>query len=121
MNSARQEDLETIHEFLVESHENLSSLDQDLVELERHPKDAALLGSIFRTFHTIKGACGFLAFSTLEKITHQAESLLSQLRDGQRELEPVLVSLILETVDAAGRYWRRLRKMETKATLSLKI
>jgi two-component system chemotaxis sensor kinase CheA len=103
MNSVCQEDLETIREFLVESHENLSSLDQNLVELERHPKDAALLGSIFRTFHTIKGACGFLAFSTLEKITHQAESLLCQLRDGQRELEPVLVSLILETVDASRK------------------
>jgi two-component system chemotaxis sensor kinase CheA len=95
-----QEDLETIREFVVESYENLTSLDQHLVELEKHPKDTALLGSIFRTFHTIKGACGFLAFSTLEKITHQAESLLSQLRDGKLELNPGLVSLILETVDA---------------------
>jgi two-component system chemotaxis sensor kinase CheA len=103
MSGMCQEDLETIREFLVESHENLSQLDQNLVELERRPKDAALLGSIFRTFHTIKGACGFLAFSTLEKITHQAESLLCQLRDGQRELEPVLVSLILETVDASRK------------------
>jgi two-component system chemotaxis sensor kinase CheA len=94
------EDMETIHEFLIESDENLSRLDQDLVELEKHPHDALLLGSIFRTIHTIKGACGFLAFSTLEGITHQAESILSQLRDGERELTPALVSLILETVDA---------------------
>jgi len=97
------QDQDVIREFLVESHENLSRLDQELVELEQHPKDAALLASIFRTFHTIKGTCGFFAFSTLEKITHQAESLLSQLRDGQRELNPTLVSLILETVDAARK------------------
>jgi two-component system chemotaxis sensor kinase CheA len=103
MNSKLTEDEETIREFLVESHENLSRLDQDLVELEKHPKDTDLLGSIFRTIHTIKGACGFLAFSTLEAITHQAESLLSQLRDGQRELTPELVSLILETVDATRK------------------
>ena len=102
-NERMQEDQEVIREFLVESHENLSRLDQELVELEKHPKDAELLASIFRTFHTIKGTCGFLAFSILEKITHQAESLLSQLRDGQRELEPSLVSLILETVDATRR------------------
>jgi len=100
MENTSAEDQETIHEFLVESHENLSRLDQDLVELEKHPQDAGLLGSIFRTIHTIKGACGFLAFSVLEAITHQAETLLSQLRDGQRELTPALVSLILETVDA---------------------
>jgi two-component system, chemotaxis family, sensor kinase CheA len=98
-----QEDQDIIQEFLVESHENLSRLDQELVELEKHPKDAALLASIFRTIHTIKGTCGFLAFSTLERITHQAESLLSQLRDGQRELTPSLVSLILATVDATRK------------------
>src|SRR5271169_5361139 len=97
------QDQDVIREFLVESHENLSRLDQELVELEKHPKDAELLASIFRTIHTIKGTCGFLAFSTLESITHQAESLLSQLRDGERELTPSLVSLILETVDATRK------------------
>jgi len=103
MDNISAEDQETIREFLVESDENLSRLDLDLVELEKHPGDTLLLGSIFRTIHTIKGACGFLAFSTLEKITHQAESLLSQLRDGKRELTPELVSLILETVDATRK------------------
>ena len=68
------QDQDVIREFLVESHENLLLLDQGLVELEKRPKDAALLASMFRTIHTIKGTCGFLAFSTLEKITHQAES-----------------------------------------------
>jgi two-component system, chemotaxis family, sensor kinase CheA len=100
MDDTSAEDQEMIREFLVESHENLSRLDQDLVALEKHPQDADLLSSIFRTIHTIKGACGFLSFSILEAITHQAETLLSQLRDGKRELTPALVSLILETVDA---------------------
>jgi hypothetical protein len=38
------EDQETIHEFLVESHENLSRLYQDLVELEKHPHDVKAQG-----------------------------------------------------------------------------
>ncbi len=97
------QDQDVIREFLVESHENLSRLDQEIVELEKHPQDAALLASIFRTIHTIKGTCGFFAFSTLERITHQAESLLSQLRDGKRELTPSLITLILETVDATRK------------------
>ncbi|MFP5236747.1 MAG: chemotaxis protein CheW [Acidobacteriota bacterium] len=98
-----QDDQDVVREFLVESHENLSRLDQDLIELELRPKDTALLASVFRTIHTIKGTCGFFAFSTLEKISHQAETLLSQLRDGKRELNPSLVSLILETVDATRK------------------
>lgn len=94
------EDQDVIREFLAESHENLSRLDQEIVELEKKPNDRDLLDSIFRTIHTIKGTCGFFAFSTLEKITHQAENLLSRLREGSRQLEPRLISLILETVDA---------------------
>jgi two-component system chemotaxis sensor kinase CheA len=97
------QDQEVISEFLVECHENLSRLDRELVELERRPNDAPLLASVFRTIHTIKGTCGFFAFSTLERITHLAENLLSQLRSGQRELTPSLVSLILETVDGTRK------------------
>ncbi|MBL8209906.1 MAG: chemotaxis protein CheW [Bryobacterales bacterium] len=93
------EDREIINEFLIESNENLARLDQEMVELEARPKDAALLASIFRTIHTIKGTCGFLGFSGLERITHLGENLLSQLRNGERELNPGLVSLILEMVD----------------------
>jgi two-component system, chemotaxis family, sensor kinase CheA len=97
------QDQDVIRQFLVESHENLSRLDQELVEFEQRPQDSALLASIFRTIHTIKGTCGFFAFSTLERITHQAENLLSQLRDGKRKLTPSLISLILETVDATRK------------------
>ncbi len=68
------QDQDVIREFLVESHENLSRLDQELVELEKHPNDAALLASISRTIHTIKGTCGFTPrFRPAERIIHQAE------------------------------------------------
>ena len=90
---------EIIKEFLIESNENLSQLDQEFVELEQRPTDQTLLSSIFRTIHTIKGTCGFLGFGILEAITHRAENMLSQLREGQRRLTPGLTTLLLETVD----------------------
>ena len=49
---------EIVQEFLVESHENLDQLDQDLLALEREPESRELLSSIFRTLHTIKGTSG---------------------------------------------------------------
>ncbi|MBL8177533.1 MAG: hybrid sensor histidine kinase/response regulator [Bryobacterales bacterium] len=94
------EDRELITDFLIESNENLARLDQEMVELEQRPKDGALLASIFRTIHTIKGTCGVLGFSTLEKITHRGENILSQVRNEERDLTPGLVSLVLEMVDA---------------------
>jgi len=93
------DDQDIIREFLIESNENLARLDQEMVELEKRPQDPQLLGSIFRTIHTIKGTCGFLGFATLGSVTHLAENLLSQLRDGKRQLTPEFVTLILDTVD----------------------
>jgi two-component system chemotaxis sensor kinase CheA len=92
------EEQEIIKEFLIESNENIARLEREIVELEQRPGDPELLGGIFRTFHTIKGTCGFLSFSHLEKVTHVGENLLSQIRNG-RGLTPELTSLILEAVD----------------------
>ena len=94
------DDQEVVREFLIESNEGLARLDQDMVELEQRPRDPQLLAQIFRAIHTIKGTCGFLGFPNLEAVAHRAESILSQLRDGARELTPELVTLILEAVDA---------------------
>jgi two-component system, chemotaxis family, sensor kinase CheA len=66
-----------VKDFLIESKDNLDRLDQELVKLETDPNSTELLGSIFRTIHTIKGTCGFLAFSHLEKVAHAGENLLS--------------------------------------------
>jgi two-component system, chemotaxis family, sensor kinase CheA len=90
---------ETVKEFLIESNENLNQLDRDLVALESAPDDRQRLSAIFRTIHTIKGTCGFLAFSNLEKVAHAGENLLSKLRDGALKLTPEITSGLLEMVD----------------------
>ncbi|RXR25141.1 chemotaxis protein CheA [Oerskovia turbata] len=90
---------EIVHEFLVESYENLDQLDQDLVALESDPSSRVLLSSIFRTVHTIKGTSGFLGFSSLERVSHVGESLLSELRDGERVMDPQVADVLLALVD----------------------
>ena len=89
-----------VKEFLSESTENLDRLDQELVKLESEPSSKELLASIFRTIHTIKGSCGFLGFTRLEKLTHAGENLLSRLRDGELALNEQITSSLLAMVDA---------------------
>ena len=89
-----------IQEFLVESNENLDRYDSELVKLESEPGSQALLSSIFRSIHSIKGACGFLGFQKLEKLAHAGENLLSKLRDGQLTLTPEIGSALLLTGDS---------------------
>lgn len=89
-----------VKEFLVESYENLDQLDRDLMALEETPDDRARLSGIFRTIHTIKGTSGFLAFPTLEHVTHVGENLLVKLRDGDLRLTADITSGLLSMVDA---------------------
>ena len=89
-----------IAEFLAESFENLDLLDQDLVSLEKNPDDPEVFARIFRTIHTIKGTCGFLAFQNLEAVAHAGESLLARLRDGTLKLRPEITTDLLVMIDA---------------------
>jgi len=91
---------EIVREFLTESQENLDQLDRDLVALEADPSSAALLQSVFRTIHTIKGTSGFLGFGDLESLTHVGESLLAKMRDGSLTLTQERATALLELVDA---------------------
>ncbi|MEE9319329.1 MAG: chemotaxis protein CheA [Granulosicoccus sp.] len=92
--------MEVVKEFLQESNENLDQVDSELVELEEDPENRDLISSIFRSIHTIKGTCGFFAFSNLEKVTHVGESLLVKLRDGECRMTEDIASALLGMVDA---------------------
>lgn len=106
---SRIEDREILREFLIESHENLLRLEQEVAQLEFDPNNAELLASIFRAVHSIKGACGFLGFSQLESIAHETESLLSQIRKQRRHPSPRQISQVL---DGTNRIASMLRQIE---------
>ncbi len=88
-----------IVEFLTETNESLSALDNDLIRLEQNPNDRDLLSNIFRLMHTIKGTCGFLGLPRLETVAHRAENVLGRFRDGDLQVTVPYVSLILESLD----------------------
>lgn len=90
---------EIIQEFLTESWDNLTQLDQEIVTLEKDPANRELLASIFRTIHTIKGTCGFLGLSGLGRIAHSTENVLGKMREGVLSVEPRTISSVLEGID----------------------
>lgn len=95
---AGMEDL--LQDFLIEAEELLSGVDNKLVDLERAPGDRGLLNEIFRGFHTIKGGAGFLNASALVTLCHLTENLFDKLRNGELNIEPELMDIILEATAA---------------------
>ncbi|MFO0919278.1 MAG: chemotaxis protein CheW [Planctomycetaceae bacterium] len=91
---------ELLQEFLAESSEHLSQLDQALVLLEKSPSDARLLAGIFRTIHTLKGTCSYLKLNRLERLAHAVENALGKFRDARLPINASSTSLILEGIDS---------------------
>ena len=89
---------ELLQEFLTETGENLDTVDRELVRFEQDPNDRDVLRNIFRLVHTVKGTCGFIGLPRLEALTHAAESVIGQFRDGAT-VKPSAVTAILETID----------------------
>jgi two-component system, chemotaxis family, sensor kinase CheA len=94
---------EVVREFLLESRENLEQFEHFLLEAERDPRDRALLASMFRCIHSMKGSCGFLGFPTLEGLLHAGENLLGSVRDGRVALDEEVATSLLRLVDAVRR------------------
>ncbi len=88
-----------ITEFVADAAERLDGLDAQLQALERNPGDVALLDGIFRIFHTIKGACGFLGMPRLLALTHATETVLAHFRDGGLAPAPEAIVAVLHAVD----------------------
>jgi two-component system, chemotaxis family, sensor kinase CheA len=90
---------EIVTEFVIESYEGLDVLERELLALEQDPSSPESLATIFRSIHSIKGACGFLGFSVLERVAHAGENLLSRLRDGTLVFTPEMASALLDLSD----------------------
>lgn len=94
-----EEDRQIISDFIVESLENLGTIEVNLVNLEQDPTDNETINAIFRPFHTIKGVSGFLNLTKINRLAHNAENLLDKARNHEIRVEGLVIDIILETVD----------------------
>lgn len=96
-------DLEEICEvFFEESAEGLEIMESGLLGLDLGAADLEIINNIFRAAHSIKGGAGTFGFMDISGFTHGVETILDQMRDGEREVTEDAVQLLLESVDCIG-------------------
>ncbi len=100
----KEEQIRLIHNYVQESTELLEEAGPLLIELEQTADtsgepDQALLGKIFRLFHTMKGGAGYLDLRHIVRLTHAGETLLDKLRDGQLTIDPDMIDILNLALD----------------------
>jgi two-component system, chemotaxis family, sensor kinase CheA len=66
--------------FLDESQEHLQAINENLLILEKQPRDQAIINEIFRSAHTLKGMSATMGFEDIASLTHQMENVLELIR-----------------------------------------
>lgn len=85
--------------FLTESREHLSAINHLLLELERDPAAAEPLSAIFRAVHTVKGMSATMGYEAVATLTHELETVLDAVRQGERKITPTVMDALFEAAD----------------------
>jgi two-component system, chemotaxis family, sensor kinase CheA len=93
------EDRELVAEFVNESREHLADIEGQLLQIEAAGGDSDLVNEVFRAVHSIKGAAGFMGFSTLGKLAHELENILNLMRNGQLAASSATIDTMLKAAD----------------------
>ncbi len=85
--------------FQQETEELLAEMELCLLALEDNPSDSESINSVFRAMHTIKGSSGLFGFDSIVAFTHEAETVLDQVRKNERQIDSKLISVLLQCKD----------------------
>lgn len=85
--------------FFEESFEGLDIMETGLLSMSQGEIDDDTVNGIFRAAHSIKGGAGTFGFSHISEFTHGLETLLDQIRNGEREATHEVIETLLSAVD----------------------
>jgi len=91
-----------LEQFLSESRDVLQGIGEELMRLEKAPDDKALLVSLFRMVHTLKGNSGLFDFPEMTRVLHAGEDLMDAVRNGRIAFTQELADQLLDAMDFVG-------------------
>lgn len=86
--------------FRTESREQLSALNRALLAIEQGDDPAEPVAAIFRGVHTIKGMSATMGYTAVAEFSHELESLLAKVRDGEQTVSAELMDALFAAADA---------------------
>jgi len=89
--------------FFAESYEGLDAIETGLLALDQAAHEGISLPetihTIFRAAHSLKGGASTFGFTDIAALTHRLETVLDELRTGQRLLDQGTINTLLAAVD----------------------
>src|SRR6478609_7222266 len=91
--------MDFLQEYIEEAKQVLKNLEESLLRFEQRSADAEEINTVYRYLHTLKGSAGMFGFHDVERLSHELESVYSDIRDGIRQQDDFILDLALHAVD----------------------
>lgn len=97
-NQVDSETQDMLRSFVSEAFDSLDT-NEPTVEHLRNDDNSEYVNSIFRVFHTLKGLSGFFEMYVINRVTHEAETLLDIIRKQNRRQSEETITVVYQTFD----------------------
>ncbi len=102
--------------FLDESREHLQNLNTQIMNLEQNPDDMDTVNEIFRAAHSLKGMAGTMGYKRMQNLTHDMENVFSEVRNGTIKIQPNMVDILFQCLDALEEYVNTIQETSDEGT-----
>lgn len=85
--------------FQVESEEIITKINNNLMDLEKNPKNKDAILLLFRDAHSLKGASRMVGFNNVQAIAHKMEDVLGLAKDDKLLINSNIINTLYKTVD----------------------
>jgi two-component system chemotaxis sensor kinase CheA len=89
--------------FLEELEEQLQTMEQEILSLEKDGGSDAGIQRMFRAAHTLKGSSAAMGFEKMKMLTHEMEHFLDKIRNREATVTPSLINLFFSCLDRMKR------------------
>lgn len=85
--------------FISEVEDHLQKLNENLLKLEKNPKNHEIIDELMRSSHTIKGSSATMGYQQTAFLTHILEDVFDYARNDLLEITPKIINEIFSAID----------------------
>ncbi|MCS7098537.1 MAG: chemotaxis protein CheA [Candidatus Methanomethyliaceae archaeon] len=84
--------------------DHIRTLNDILLNLEKDPKNEALIMEALRIFHSIKGDSAVIGMDKIAEIAHEGENLLISIKENKSSINKEILNKLLNYIDEIDNY-----------------
>ena len=91
---------EYISQYIAETKERIPEIERKLFAIEKKEGDETeLVKELFRDWHTVKGAAGFLGLNKTVELSHKTENLIAKIRDEKIPFTEDIINALFDALE----------------------